>query len=105
MCKCTVRLIAKKRMGLKQNTKKYWETIYCNTILARLMLERYIRVKGVKANANKGSLSCSLVNAIGGNNLRALRRSNKGRKYNGNAFKDKNNRPKRLALLSKGFNK
>ena len=63
-------------------------------------------VEGVEANAGKGSLSCSLVNAMGGNNLRALRRSNKGRKYNSNIFKDRNNnRSKRLALLGKGPSK
>ena len=82
--------------------KEYWETIYCNTTLARLTLERHIGVKGAEANAGKGSLSRSLVNAIGGNNLRAPRRSNKGRKHNGNTPKDRNNRSKRLALLNRG---
>ena len=33
--------------------------------------------------------------------LRALRRSNNGRKYNNNTFKDRNNRTKRLALLGR----
>ena len=32
--------------------------------------------------------------------IRALRRPNKGRKYNSNTFKNRNNRTKRLALLS-----
>ena len=59
-------------------------------------------VKGIEANTGKGGPSYSLVNAIGGNNLKALRRSNKGRKYNGNTSKDRNNRPKRLALLGRG---
>jgi len=36
---------------------------------------------------------------MGGKYLRALRRPNKGRKYNGNTLKDRNNRTKRLALL------
>ena len=62
-------------------------------------------VKGVKANASKGSLSCSVVNTIGGNDLRALRRSNKGRKYNGNTFKNRGNKFKRLALLGRNPNK
>ena len=47
------------------------------------------------------NLSYSIVNIIGGKNLRALRRLNKGRKYNSNTFKDRNNRAKRLALLGK----
>ena len=58
-------------------------------------------VEGVEANAGIGILSCSLVNTIGGNNLKALKRPNKGRKYNGNIFKDRDNRAKRLALLNK----
>jgi hypothetical protein len=45
-------------------------------------------------------LSCNIVNAIRGSNLRALKRLNKGRKYNNNTSKDRNNRAKRLALLS-----
>ena len=40
-----------------------------------------------------------MVNAIGGKYLRALRRPNKGRKYNSNTLKNRNNRTKRLALL------
>ena len=36
-------------------------------------------VKGTKANAGKRNLSYSIVNAMGDNNLRALRRPNKGR--------------------------
>ena len=59
-------------------------------------------VKGVEANVGKGSPSYSLVNAIGDNNLRALKRSNKGRKYYSNTPKDRNNRSKRLALLGRG---
>ena len=39
-------------------------------------------VKGVKANIGKKNLSYSLVNAIGGNNLKAVKRPNKGKKYN-----------------------
>ena len=46
-----------------------------------------------------------MVNAIGGKYLRALRGPNKGRKYNGNILKDRNNRTKRLALLGGGFSK
>ena len=69
------------------------------------MLERYIGVKNVKADAGKRSLSCSIVNAIGDNNLKALRRPNKSKKYNSNIFKNRNNRFKRLALLGKCPNK
>ena len=58
-------------------------------------------VKGVEANAGKRNPSYSIVNAIGDNNLRALRRPNKGRKYNSNTFKNRNNRIKRLALLGR----
>ena len=42
------------------------ETIYCYTILARLTLEKYIGVKGIKAGQGKRNLSRSIVNAIGG---------------------------------------
>jgi len=42
-----------------------------------------------------------MVNAIGGKNSRALRRLNKGRKYNSNTLKNRNNRTKRLALLGR----
>ena len=42
-----------------------------------------------------------MVNAIGGKHLRALRRPNKGRKYNGNTLKNRDNRTKRLALLGR----
>ena len=73
--------------------------------MARLTLERYIRVKGVKADASKRSLSYNIVNVIGDNNLNALKRPNKGKKYNNNIFKDKNYRFKRLAFLSKYPNK
>ena len=81
--------------------KKYWKTIYCNIILIRLILKRCIGVKNANANASKGNPNCNIVNAIRGNNLRALKRPNKSKKYNGNIFKDRNNRFKRLALLSK----
>jgi len=42
-----------------------------------------------------------MVNAIGGKYLRAPRRPNKGRKYNSNTSKNRNNRIKRLALLGR----
>jgi len=41
-----------------------------------------------------------MVNAIGGKHFRAPKRLNKGRKYNSNTLKNRNNRTKRLALLS-----
>jgi len=58
-------------------------------------------VKGIEANLDKRNLSYSIVNAIGSKHLRALRRSNKGRKYNSNTLKNRNNRTKRLALLGR----
>jgi len=58
-------------------------------------------VKGLEANLGKRNLSHSMVNAMGDKYLRALRRPNKGRKYNGNTLKDRNNRTKRLALLDR----
>ena len=62
-------------------------------------------VKGIETVADKRHLSHSMVNAIRGKYLRALRRPNKSRKYNGNIFKNRNNRAKKLALLGKCFNK
>jgi len=56
-------------------------------------------VKGTEAVLGKRNLSHSIVNAIGGKHLRAPRRPNKGRKYNSNTLKNRNNRTKRLALL------
>jgi len=58
-----------------------------------------MEVKGIEAVLGKRNLSCSIVNTIGGKHLKALRRPNKGRKYNGNTLKNRNNRTKRLALL------
>ena len=58
-------------------------------------------VKGIEADLGKTNPSYSIVNAIGGKYLRALRRPNKGRKYNSNTFKNRNNRTKRLALLGR----
>jgi hypothetical protein len=59
-------------------------------------------VKSTEANAGKRNLSYSIVNTIGGKNPRAPKRPNKGRKYNSNTLKDRNNRTKRLALLGRG---
>jgi len=56
-------------------------------------------VKGIEVDLGKGNLSRSMGNTMGGKYLRALRGPNKGRKYNSNTFKDRNNRTKRLALL------
>src|SRR5258707_1357567 len=50
---------------------------YRNIILVRLILERYIGVKGIEANLGKRNLSYSIVNTIGGKYLRALRGPNK----------------------------
>jgi len=58
-------------------------------------------VKNTEANLGKRNPSRSIVNAIGGKHLRALKRPNKGRKYNSNTLKNRNNRTKRLALLGR----
>ena len=42
-----------------------------------------------------------MVNAVGGKYSKALKRPNKGRKYNDNTLKNRNNRIKRLALLNR----
>ena len=43
-------MIVKERKELKQSIKKHWETIYCNIILARPILKKYIEVKNIKTN-------------------------------------------------------
>jgi len=58
-------------------------------------------VKGIEVNLGKGNPSHSMGNTIGGKYLRALRGPNKGRKYNSNTLKDRNNRTKKLALLGR----
>ena len=58
-------------------------------------------VEGIEVELGKRNPSYSIVNAIGGKYLRALRRPNKGKKYNSNTFKNRNNRTKRLALLGR----
>ena len=60
--------------------KEYWEIVYCNIILVKLTLERYIGVKGIKAKLGKKILSCSIVNIIGGKYLEALKRPHKDKK-------------------------
>jgi len=65
------------------------------------MLERYIGVKGIEADLSKRNPSRSMVNPIGGKHLKAPKRPNKGRKYNGNIPKNRGNRTKRLALLGR----
>ena len=42
---------------------------------------------------------------MGGKHFRTLKRLNKGKKYNSNTLKNKNNRTKRLAILSGCFSK
>ena len=100
-----VKIIVRERKELKQSIKEYQETIYCNIILVRLILKRYIGVKGIEANLGKNNLSYSIVNTIGGKYLRALKQPNKGRKYNSNTSKNRNNRIKRLALLGRYLSK
>ena len=85
--------------------KERQKTINRNIILVRLTLERRIGVKGIEANLGKRNLSYSMVNAIGGKYLRALKWPNKGRKYNSNTSKNRNNRIKRLALLGRYLSK
>ena len=96
-----VKTIVREREELKQSLKEYQKTIYRNITLVRLILERRIGVKGIEANLGKRNLSYSIVNTIGGKYLRALKRPNKGRKYNSNTLKNRNNRTKRLALLGR----
>jgi hypothetical protein len=60
-----------------------------------------MEVKNIKVNLGKRNLSYSIVNIIGGKYLRALRRPNKGKKYNSNTPKNRSNRIKRLALLGR----
>ena len=62
-------------------------------------------VKGIEANLGKRYLSYSIVNAIGSKYLKALRRPNKGRKYNSNTLKNGNNRTEKLALLDRYLSK
>jgi hypothetical protein len=45
------------------------------------------------------------LNIIGGKYLRALKRPNKGKKYNSNTLKNRSNRIKKLASLNRCFNK
>jgi hypothetical protein len=68
-------------------------------------LKRYIRDKGINTKLSKGNLSYNIVNTIRGKYLKILKRPNKGRKYNSNVFKNRNNRVKRLTLLNRSFNK
>ena len=42
---------------------------------------------------------------MGGKHFRALKRLNKGRKYNSNTLKNRNNKTKRLALLGGHFSR
>ena len=58
-------------------------------------------VKGVETVADKRHPSYSMVNTMGGKYLKVLKKPNKNKKYNGNIFKDRNNRVKRLALLGR----
>ena len=91
MYKRPVKIIIGERKELKQSIKEYQETIYRNIILVGPILERCIGVKSIEANLGRRNLSRSIVNAIGGKYLRALKRPNKGRKYNSNTLKNRNN--------------
>ena len=61
--------------------------------------------KSTNASTRKRNLSYTIVDAIRGKYLKALKTPNKGRKYNSNTFKNRNNRTKRLALEGKSPNK
>jgi hypothetical protein len=58
-------------------------------------------IKGTKVNLSKRNLSYSIVNTIRGKYLKALRRPNKGEKYNNNTPENRGNRTKGLALLDR----
>ena len=60
-----------------------------------------MEVKGTEADLGKRNPSRSIVNAMGGKHLKASKRPNKGKKYNSNTLKNRNNRTKRLALLGR----
>ena len=62
---------------------------------------RHIGGKGIEDIIDKRYPSHSIVNTIGGKNLRALKRPNKGRKHSSNTPKNRDNRSKRLALLGR----
>ena len=66
---------------------------------------RYIGGEGTEAVADKRCPSHNIVNIVGGKHLRAPKRPNKGRKYNSNTFKNKDNKSKKLALLGRCFNR
>ena len=42
---------------------------------------------------------------MGGKYFRALKRPNKGKKYNNNILKNRNNKTKKLAILGRYFNR
>ena len=48
-------------------------------------------VKDLEANLGKRNPSYSIVNTMGDKHLKALKRPNKGRKYNSNTLKNRNN--------------
>jgi hypothetical protein len=74
---------------------------YCNIILVKPTLKRYIGVKSIETNLDKRNLSHNIINTIGGKYLKAPKRPNKGRKYNSNTPKNKSNRIKKVALLGR----
>ena len=55
----------------------------------------------MKAIIDKRYLSYSIANTVRGKNFKALKRPNKGRKYNSNTPKDRDNRFKKLASLNR----
>jgi len=66
--------------------------------MAKIILEKYIRVKSIEADIDKRTTNCSIVNIIKGKYLKTLISINKGKKYNNNIFKNRGNKIKRLTL-------
>ena len=56
-------------------------------------------------NKNKRNPSYNIINTIGDKYFKALKKPNKSKKYNSNTLKNRNNRTKRLAILSRCLNK
>ena len=68
-------------------------------------MDRYIGDEDIDTKLNKGNLSYSIVNTIGGKYLKGLKRPNKHKIYNSNTPKNRNKGVKRLALLNGNLSK
>ena len=67
---------------------------------AAALCDDHVTIYNIIPNS-KRNLSYSIVNIIGGKYPKAPKRPNKGRKYNSNTLKNRNNRIKRLASLGR----